>query len=184
MTNRLSFRCVWRNQASSQLSCGLGFRCAMSRERMKNKKRNETLKSQTESGASHVEHSLNGQATAADKGPSTSVKTWVSIWLVVHLMAIAVSFTAVVQPSSLHRRLSEVLQPYLRPTQLSKCPPPLPDTFVLDPPPRGTKSTVPNEHVRASRPIQSAHQTECQVPEHPLIYGLLPFTSLKNLPHF
>ena len=86
---------------------------------MKSKKSTETLKSQMESGASRVEHSLNGQTTAADKGPSTSVKTWVSIWVVVHLMAIAVSFTAVVQPSSLHRRLSEVLQPYLRPTHFS-----------------------------------------------------------------
>ncbi|HBV63556.1 MAG TPA: hypothetical protein DEF45_11090 [Rhodopirellula sp.] len=86
---------------------------------MKNKKRNETLKSQQESGALKVEHSLHGHLNAADKGPSTSAKTWLSIWVVVHLMAIAVSFTSVVQPSSLHRRLSEVLQPYLRPTHFS-----------------------------------------------------------------
>ena len=86
---------------------------------MKNKKRNETSKPPKESGSSRVEQPLNGQSSAAGKGPSTTVKTWLSIWLVVHLMAITVSFTAVVQPSSLHQSLSEVLQPYLRPTHFS-----------------------------------------------------------------
>ena len=86
---------------------------------MKNKKRNETSKSPKEPGVSSVEQSLNGQSSPAGKGPSTTVKTWLSIWLVVHLMAITVSFTAVVQPSSLHQRLSDVLQPYLRPTHFS-----------------------------------------------------------------
>lgn len=46
--------------------------------------------------------------------PSSTVRTWVSIWVAVHLVAIAISFTAVVEPSSLHAQLTQVLHPYLR----------------------------------------------------------------------
>lgn len=101
---------------------------------MKNKKKTEKSKSQKVSEDSYSSQPFdaqvpdaqvpdnqppNNQAGAADAGPSTTVKTWLSIWVTVHVVAITVSFTAVVQPSSLHRRLSEVLQPYLRPTHFS-----------------------------------------------------------------
>jgi hypothetical protein len=91
----------------------------MSRERMKNKKKTKPSKLLKESGSPNAGQPLNGRSSATGEGPSTTVRTWLSIWVVVHLMAITVSFTAVVQPSSLHQRLSEVLQPYLRPTHFS-----------------------------------------------------------------
>jgi hypothetical protein len=52
-------------------------------------------------------------------GPSEMVKTCLSIGVAVHLIALAISFTAVVEPSSVQQRLSDLLQPYLRPTHFS-----------------------------------------------------------------
>lgn len=92
----------------------------MDTERMRNKKKTKTSKSPGDSGVrSGVEQAVVGQSNVVCEGPSTTVKTWLSIWVAVHLMAITVSFTAVVEPSSLHQRLSEVLQPYLRPSHFS-----------------------------------------------------------------
>jgi len=48
--------------------------------------------------------------------PSSTVRTWLSIWVTFHLVAIAISFTGVVEPSALHARLSSALHPYLRAT--------------------------------------------------------------------
>jgi hypothetical protein len=46
--------------------------------------------------------------------PSTITRSWVSIWLCVHLIALMISFTGVVEPSTLHARLSGLVHPYLR----------------------------------------------------------------------
>ena len=86
---------------------------------MKKKKKTEAAKPQKDSGSSRGSRHFDAQVSPAGKGPSPTVKTWLSIWVAVHLTAIAVSFTAVVDPSSIHQRLSEVLQPYLRPTHFS-----------------------------------------------------------------
>ena len=52
-------------------------------------------------------------------GPSESARTWLSIGVAIHLVALFVSFTAVVEPSSLQQRLAALFQPYLRPTHFS-----------------------------------------------------------------
>lgn len=46
--------------------------------------------------------------------PSVATKTWLSIWVCFHLSALFVSFTSVVEPSSLQARLSQLVHPYLR----------------------------------------------------------------------
>jgi len=65
-----------------------------------------------------VEPAVSGMVSS-DPGPSTAVKTWISIWLPFHLIAIGISFTAVVEPSILHQRLSDLFHPYLRPMHFS-----------------------------------------------------------------
>ncbi len=46
--------------------------------------------------------------------PSDAVRTLLSIWLPLHLMALFVSFSAVVEPSSIHARLHSLMRPYLQ----------------------------------------------------------------------
>lgn len=60
--------------------------------------------------------------------PAEWVRTAVSIWLPVHLFALLVSFSAVVEPSSLQSRLERVLVPYL---QLIGCASNQPRPFYL-----------------------------------------------------
>jgi hypothetical protein len=57
-----------------------------------------------------------GKPTAM-AGPT--MRTWLSLWVSVHLLAILVSFTGVVEPSTIHARLSELAHPYLRPTHFA-----------------------------------------------------------------
>ena len=66
-----------------------------------------------------VERAGTGLDGSPAAGPSTAVKTWLSIWVPFHLIAIGVSFTAVVEPSIVHQRLSDLFHPYLRPTHFS-----------------------------------------------------------------
>jgi hypothetical protein len=47
------------------------------------------------------------------------VRVGLSIWVTFHLAAIWISFTRVVEPSTLHSRLSELVHPYLRPAHFS-----------------------------------------------------------------
>lgn len=51
---------------------------------------------------------------AAARLPSVTARTWLSIWVCVHLLALALSFTSVVEPSSLQVNLSGMFFPYLR----------------------------------------------------------------------
>lgn len=46
--------------------------------------------------------------------PKVGVRTCLSIWVSLHLVAIAISYTSVVEPSSVHARLTRLLHPYLR----------------------------------------------------------------------
>jgi hypothetical protein len=46
--------------------------------------------------------------------PSVTFRTWLSIWVCLHLLALALSFTSVVEPSSLQAKLSGLFYPYLR----------------------------------------------------------------------
>ena len=46
--------------------------------------------------------------------PKVGVRTWLSLWVSFHLVAIAISYTSVVEPSSVHARLTQLLHPYLR----------------------------------------------------------------------
>ncbi len=46
--------------------------------------------------------------------PSNVVRTWLSIWVCFHLVALFLSFSSVVEPSSLHVRLLGLVQPYLK----------------------------------------------------------------------
>ena len=54
-----------------------------------------------------------GSHSPLDTVPSNNVRTWLSIWVCVHLIALFLSFTSVVEPSMLHARLSEFMHPYL-----------------------------------------------------------------------
>ncbi len=49
----------------------------------------------------------------SDALPSAGIRTWLSIWVCFHLVALFLSFTSVVEPSTLHARLSELVHPYL-----------------------------------------------------------------------
>ncbi len=86
---------------------------------MKKKKQTDTSGPRTDSRSASVGRHSDSDLATAGLGPSTTVKTWLSIWVTFHLVAIVVSFTAVVEPSSIQQRLSDVLQPYLRPTHFS-----------------------------------------------------------------
>jgi hypothetical protein len=46
--------------------------------------------------------------------PKVGVRTCLSIWVSLHLLAISISYTSVVEPSSVHARLTRLLHPYLR----------------------------------------------------------------------
>lgn len=46
--------------------------------------------------------------------PSVNIRMWMSIWVSIHLAAVVVSYTSVVEPSSLQAKLVQFLQPYLR----------------------------------------------------------------------
>jgi hypothetical protein len=48
--------------------------------------------------------------------PSSGVRAFLSIWLPLHLFAIFISFSAVVEPSGLHASLQGLLRPYLQVT--------------------------------------------------------------------
>jgi hypothetical protein len=48
--------------------------------------------------------------------PSVTARTWLSIWVCLHLFALAISYTNVVEPSGLHAQLTQLLRPYLRAT--------------------------------------------------------------------
>ncbi len=47
-------------------------------------------------------------------GPTPTMRRCLSIWLSFHLFAIGVSFTSVVEPSTIQARLSTVIHPYLQ----------------------------------------------------------------------
>lgn len=51
--------------------------------------------------------------------PSIGARTWLSIFLCIHLPAVFLSFAGVVEPSSLHARISALVQPYLMVTHFS-----------------------------------------------------------------
>ncbi len=51
--------------------------------------------------------------------PSTKIRTWLSVWVSIHSLAVFISFTSVVEPSSIHSRLSNLFYPYLRPAQFA-----------------------------------------------------------------
>jgi len=92
----------------------------MSRRRTKTKQnvRDPEPSDQSDRPA-EVERAGTGLGGSASTEPSTNVKTWLSIWVPFHLVAIGVSFTAVVEPSSIHQRLSDLFHPYLRPMHFS-----------------------------------------------------------------
>ncbi len=53
--------------------------------------------------------------SCGDSGfPSDTVRTLLSIWLPLHLFAVFISITAVVEPSTVHARLLSLLRPYLQ----------------------------------------------------------------------
>ena len=86
---------------------------------MKKKKKAGVSKPSEDSRTSGVGRHSGSTRHTIGLGPSETVKTCLSIGVAVHLMALAISFTAVVEPSSVQQRLSEILQPYLRPTHFS-----------------------------------------------------------------
>lgn len=55
--------------------------------------------------------------TEADSGdglPTSGIRSLLSIWIPIHLFALLVSYTSVVEPSGLQRQMGQLLQPYLR----------------------------------------------------------------------
>jgi hypothetical protein len=65
-------------------------------------------------------HKPPGQSNGADDRsarhdafPSTGVRAGLSIWVCFHLTALFLSFTSVVEPSTIHARLAAVVHPYL-----------------------------------------------------------------------
>ncbi|MGI9471618.1 MAG: hypothetical protein ACR2NZ_08820 [Rubripirellula sp.] len=57
------------------------------------------------------------QSTTAP--PSRGVRAALSFFVTLHLFALLISFTSVVEPSSLHSQLSSLVHPYLRPTHFA-----------------------------------------------------------------
>jgi len=86
---------------------------------MKKKKKTGVSKLSGDSGTTGSGPHSGDARHASGLGPSEAVKTYLSIGVAVHLLALAISFTAVVEPSSVQQRLSDLLQPYLRPTHFS-----------------------------------------------------------------
>ncbi len=60
-----------------------------------------------------------GSEFALPGRPSPAVRTWISLWLPLHLLAIWISFTSVVEPSSIHARFASLVHPYVRPTHFA-----------------------------------------------------------------
>jgi hypothetical protein len=56
-----------------------------------------------------------GETSISTDQPAARVRVALSLWLVFHLAALAISFTSVVEPSTLHARLAQLVHPYLRP---------------------------------------------------------------------
>lgn len=54
-----------------------------------------------------------------DPAPSPVVRWLLSFWVVFHLAALVISYTGVVEPSSLHARLMTLIHPYVRPTHFA-----------------------------------------------------------------
>jgi hypothetical protein len=54
-----------------------------------------------------------------EETPSPVVRWALTFWVVFHLTALVVSYTGVVEPSSLHARLMTVIHPYIRPTHFA-----------------------------------------------------------------
>jgi len=57
--------------------------------------------------------------SSSARGPSQAIRTGLSLWVCLHLMAILISFTSVVEPSSIHARLAKLIHPYLRPAHFA-----------------------------------------------------------------
>lgn len=86
--------------------------------RKKSKRRPQTHGRISGDGQPTQESAQGDQASSSDR-PRRFVRTALSIWLVIHLGAILVSFTGVVEPSTIHARLSQLVYPYLRPAHFS-----------------------------------------------------------------
>lgn len=71
--------------------------------------------------ASHPPQDPQGRPTSPSETPlpGQTLRTVLSLWLGFHLTAMAISFTSVVEPSSVHASLSDLVHPYLRPAHFS-----------------------------------------------------------------
>ena len=97
-----------------------------------------------------------GPVGDGERLPSVTARTWLSIWVCVHLLALALSFTSVVEPSSLQANLSGMFFPYLRITH-----------FAADDRPvylaHGTSEEQPHRLQITSDPLSAVSQvSDCQ----------------------
>lgn len=84
------------------------------------KQRKKTNRTSPESAAETADLRVRPTNRAVVAGcsalPSDRVRAAISIWLPIHLFALLVSLSAVVEPSSIHAQLHGVLRPYLQST--------------------------------------------------------------------
>ena len=91
----------------------------MSRRRPPAKKRPPSSGKSADPSSSLPRDASVAERSLTKATPSPAVRWVLSFWLVFHLVALVISYTGVVEPSSLHARLMTVIHPYVRPTHFA-----------------------------------------------------------------
>lgn len=96
----------------------------MNRKKSKRKPPSAIRETQSDRRGQSVEQSKSpSQPTppTSDSAPNPSrlVRTVLSVWLCMHLLAILISFTGVIEPSTIHAGLTNSVHAYLRPAHFS-----------------------------------------------------------------